>query len=67
MKNENRAKNIIRIEDKDLKKYTKAKEGDKFLAGDLIHLLECDYVEVGEGSILLKQKINEYNIVLRKK
>lgn len=67
MKNENRAKNIIQINEKERKKYTKVKEGDKFLAGDLIHLLDFDYVEVGEGSLLLKQKINEHNIVLRKK
>jgi len=67
MKNENRAKNIIRLEEKDLKKYNKVKEGDKFLAGDLIYLIDSEYVEVGQSSILLKQKINKENIVFRKK
>lgn len=67
MKNENRAKNIVEIQQKDLKKYTKVKEGEKFAAGDLIHLIDSDYVEVCEGSSLLKLKINKENTVLRKK
>lgn len=67
MKNENRAKNIIRIEEKNLKKYIKLKEGDKFIVGDFIHLIGDEYVEICEGNILIKQKINKENSVFRKK
>lgn len=67
MKNENRAKNIIKITEKDKKKYIKLKEGEKFIVGDLIYLMDEEYVEVCDGNILTKQKVNKENIVLRKK
>lgn len=61
--------NLIKLTDKDKKKYfqLKEKENEKYIAGDLILISDDEYAIVSKESILLKQKINKYNIVLRKK
>lgn len=59
--------NLIKITDKDKKKYFQLKENEKYIAGDLILISDDEYAIVSKESILLKQKINKYNIVLRKK
>lgn len=62
----NRPVNIMELKEKDLKKYHNPKVGESFLAGDLIHLLDDEYVVISKDSILLKQQINKYNKVYRK-
>lgn len=62
----NRPVNIMELKEKDLKKYHNPKVGENFLAGDLIHLLDNEYVIVSKDSVLLKQQINKYNKVYRK-
>lgn len=59
--------NIVKIKESDLKKYTKIKEGQDFKINDLIHLIDDEYVKILDGNILLTQKVNKYNVVLRKK
>lgn len=59
--------NILKISDKDLKKYIKVKSNDLFNAGDLLHIIDDDYVEISKDSKLLKMKINDTNTVYRKK
>lgn len=59
--------NLIKLTDKDKKKYFQLKENEKYIAGDLILISDDEYAIVSKESILLKQKINKYNIVLRKK
>lgn len=59
--------NLIKVTDKDKKKYFQLKENEKYTAGDLILISDDEYAIVSKESILLKQKINKYNIVLRKK
>jgi len=66
MKNQNRAVNIIKITEKEITKYKKKKEGDIFEEGDLIHLIDDEYVILSESNKLLKQKINNTNTVLKK-
>lgn len=64
---DNRPHNIVKISEKNLNKYSILKEGENFEEGDCVHLLEDEYVKIGKNNILLKQKINKYNKVLRKK
>jgi len=64
--NMNRPVNTMKLKEKELKKYHHPKIGDNFLSGDLIHLLDDEYVVVSKDSILLKQQINKYNKVYRK-
>jgi hypothetical protein len=52
--------------EKDLKKYHQPKVGDNFQAGDLIHLVDDEYVIVSKDNILMKQTISKYNKVYRK-
>jgi hypothetical protein len=58
--------NIIELKEKDLQKYHQPKVGDHFRAGDLIHLVENEYVIISKENILLKQAITKYNKVYRK-
>lgn len=65
--NNNRACNILKISNKTRTKYAEVKEGEMFLVGDLVHLIDDEYVQVGNNNPLLKQKITKYSKVLRKK
>lgn len=59
--------NIINLTQAKAKKYEKVKAGEFFQPDDLIYLSDDEYVKVSDGSALLKYKINQQNIVLRKK
>jgi len=63
----NRPINIVKINDKDLKKYNKLKQNEIFIAGDLLHIINDEYAEISKDSKLLKMKVNDTNIVYRKK
>lgn len=63
----NRPINIIKISDKDLKKYNKVKQNDFFNVGDFLHIIDDEYAEISKDSKLLKMKVNDSNIVYRKK
>jgi len=63
----NRPINIVKINDKDLKKYNKVKVNDLYIAGDFLHIIDDDYAEISKDSKLLKMKVNDTNIVYRKK
>ncbi len=62
----NRPHNIVKISEKNLNKYSILKEGENFEEGDDVHLLDDEYVKIEKNNIL-KQKVNKYNKVLRKK
>lgn len=59
--------NIMKLKPSSLKNYEKVKAGSDFEVNDLVHLINDEYVKISEGSIVLKQKVNQYNTVLRKK
>lgn len=63
----NRPINIVKINDKDLKKYSKVKVNEFYFAGDLLHIIDDEYAEISKDSKLLKMKVNDTNIVYRKK
>ena len=58
--------NMKKISAKEEKNYKLLKEGQDFLVGDLIHLVDDEYVKLNEHNRLLKEKVNKYNKVLRK-
>lgn len=57
---------MTKISSKEEKSYKLLKEGQDFLVGDLIHLVDDEYVKLNEHNRLLKEKVNKYNKVLRK-
>ena len=57
---------MTKISAKEEKNYKLLKEGQDFLVGDLIHLVDDEYVKLNEHNRLLKEKVNKYNKVLRK-
>jgi hypothetical protein len=59
--------NMIKINEKESQKYEKVKPGKEFQVGDLIHLVDDEYVRIQENNNLLKTKISNYSTVLRKK
>jgi len=61
------ADNIVEIEEVELKKYTKLKEGESIKSDDLVHIEENTYAKVGKGTILCKFTANKYNTILREK
>ena len=61
------ADNIFEIEEKELKKYTKLKEGTKFEVGDFVNVYDNTYAKISKGSKLCKENVNKYNTVLRLK
>ena len=61
------ADNVVELTDKDIKKYTKLKEGESIKSDDLVHIEENTYVIVGKGNILCKFTVNKYNTILRQK
>jgi len=58
--------NIVKINDKDIRKYNKVKVGDLYIAGDFLHIIDDNYAEISKDSKLLKMKVNDTNIVYRK-
>ncbi len=56
----------MELKEKDLQKYHHPKIGDHFQAGDLLHLVENEYVVISKDNKLLKQTITKYNKVYRK-
>ena len=58
--------NMTKISTKEEKNYKLLKEGQDFQIGDLIHLVDDEYVKLNEHNRLLKEKVTKYNKVLRK-
>ena len=63
---DNKPINMTKISAKEEKNYQLLKEGQDFLVGDLIHLVDDEYVKLNESNQLLKTKVTKYNKVLRK-
>lgn len=63
---DNKPINMTKVSAKEEKNYKLLKEGQDFLVGDLIHLVDDEYVKLNEHNRLLKEKVNKYNKVLRK-
>ena len=61
------ADNIVELTDKDIKKYTKLKEGSKIEEGDLVNVYDNTYAELSKGSRVCKEVVNKYNTILRAK
>ena len=61
------ADNIVEIQESELKKYTKLKEGSKIEEGDLVNVYDNTYAELSKGSRVCKETVNKYNTILRKK
>ena len=61
------ADNIVEIEEVELKKYTKLKEGTKIEVNDLVHVYDNTYARLSKGSRVCKEVINKFNTILRKK
>jgi nicotinate-nucleotide pyrophosphorylase len=61
------ADNIVELTDKDIKKYTKLKEGTKIEPGDLVYIYDNCYAKLSKGSRVCKEVINKFNTILRKK
>jgi hypothetical protein len=61
------ADNVVELTDKDIKKYTKLKEGEGIKSDDLVHIEENTYAKLGNGNILCKSTVNKYNTILRQK
>lgn len=61
------ADNVIEIEESDIKKYTKLKEGIKIEVDDLVHIYDNFYAKLSKGNIVCKEVVNKYNTILRKK
>ena len=57
---------MTKISAKEEKNYKLLKEGQDVLVGDLIHLVDDEYVKLNESNQLLKTKVTKYNKVLRK-
>ena len=57
---------MTKISSKEENNYKLLKEGQDFQIGDLIHLVDDEYVKLNEHNRLLKEKVNKYNKVLRK-
>jgi len=55
------ADNIVEVQESELKKYTKLKEGD------LVNVYDNTYAELSKGSRVCKEAVNKFNTILRKK
>jgi hypothetical protein len=62
----NKPINMTKISAEVEKNYKILKEGQDFQVGDLIHLVDDEYVKLNENNQLLKTKVTKYNKVLRK-
>ena len=58
--------NMTKVSLKEEKNYKLVKEGQDFQIGDLIHLVDDEYVKLNKDNQLLKSKVTKYNKVLRK-
>ncbi|MFY7814336.1 MAG: hypothetical protein ACOVRK_04000 [Chryseobacterium taeanense] len=58
--------NMTKVSLKEEKNYKIVKEGQDFQIGDLIHLVDDEYVKLNKDNQLLKSKVTKYNKVLRK-
>ena len=58
--------NMTKISTAQEKNYKIVKEGQDFEIGDLIHLVDDEYVKLNKDNQLLKSKVTKYNKVLRK-
>lgn len=61
------ADNLVRIDEKEMTKYTKLKEGADIDPGDLVHIFDDIYAKLSDGNIVCKTKTSKFNLVLRKK
>ncbi len=61
------ADNIVEIQESDIKKYTKLKEGIKIEVDDLVNVYDNTYAKITKGNILCKENVNKFNTILRKK
>jgi len=57
---------MTKVSPKEEKNYKLVKEGQDFQIGDLIHLVDDEYVKLNKDNQLLKSKVTKYNKVLRK-
>ena len=57
---------MTKISPKEEKNYKLLKEGQDFEIGDLIHLVDDEYVKLNKDNQLLKTKVTKYNKALRK-
>ena len=57
---------MTKISPKEEKNYKLLKEGQDFEIGDLIHLVDDEYVKLNKDNQLLKTKATKYNKALRK-
>jgi len=62
----NKPINMTKISLKQQNNYKQVKEGQDFLVGDLIHLVDDEYVKLNENNQLLNTKVTRYSKVLRK-
>jgi phosphotransferase system IIA component len=58
--------NMTKVSPKEEQNYKLVKEGQEFQIGDLIHLVDDEYVKLNEDNQLLKTKVTKYSKVLRK-
>jgi len=58
--------NMTKVSPKEEKNYKLVKEGQDFQIGDLIHLVDDQYVKLNKDNQLLKTKVTKYSKVLRK-
>ena len=63
---DNKPINMTKISAKEEKNYKSLKEGQDFQVGDLIHLVDDEYVKLNKDNQLLKTKVTKYNKALRK-
>jgi hypothetical protein len=63
---DNKPINMTKVSPKEEKNYKLVKEGQDFQIGDLIHLVDDEYVKLNKDNQLLKSKVTKYNKVLRK-
>ena len=61
------ADNVVELTDSDIKKYTKLKEGIKIEPNDCVHIYDNFYAKLSKGSIVCKEVVNKFNIILRLK
>ena len=61
------AENLTKISESDIKYYTKLKETSDIKAGDYVLIFDDIYAQIGKGNLLVKEKVNKYNTILRKK
>ena len=61
------ADNVVEIEESELKKYTKLKEGIKIEPNDCVHIYDNFYAKLSKGSVVCKEVVNKNNTILRKK